>query len=178
MGCLHNCSHYREKDSLCLHRFSSSVLFITHFKPSTSNGWPEPCVCFCLALNQHKSKMTQSHSVLPLRSDKAREFGDLWREKCTHAPWTSPFKLARTTSSSVLGQLEQTNGVVQFYVTFTYIQFFGCHFVLRRDIAAQFTYQRRFVAFTDCSSDGNTLKMVTDFKIYINISWISEPKAV
>ena len=36
--------------------------------------------------------MNQSNSVLP------REFGELWREKCTRAPWTFPFKLARTGS--------------------------------------------------------------------------------
>ena len=42
--------------------------------------------------------MDQSRSVLPLRSAKAREFGELWREKCTCAPWNLPFKLARTGS--------------------------------------------------------------------------------
>ena len=42
--------------------------------------------------------MDQSRSVLPLRSAKAREFGELWREKCTRAPWTFPFKLVRTSS--------------------------------------------------------------------------------
>ena len=42
--------------------------------------------------------MDESRSVLPLRSAKAREFGELWREKCTRAPWTFPFKLARTSS--------------------------------------------------------------------------------
>ena len=31
-------------------------------------------------------------------STKAREFGELWQEKCTRAPWTFPFKLARTSS--------------------------------------------------------------------------------
>ena len=37
------------------------------------------------------------HSALPLQLAKAREFGELWREKCTRAPWTFPFiKLART----------------------------------------------------------------------------------
>ena len=42
----------------------------------------------------------QSRSVLPLRSAKAQEFGELRREKCTytHAPWAFPFKLARTSS--------------------------------------------------------------------------------
>ena len=40
----------------------------------------------------------QSHSLLPLRSAKAREFGELWREKCTRAPWTFQFKLVRTSS--------------------------------------------------------------------------------
>ena len=40
----------------------------------------------------------QSRSVLPLRSAKAREFGKLWWEKCTRAPWTLPLKLARTSS--------------------------------------------------------------------------------
>ena len=42
--------------------------------------------------------MDQSRSVLPLRSAKAREFGELWREKCTRAPWTFPFKPARISS--------------------------------------------------------------------------------
>ena len=32
--------------------------------------------------------MDQSRSVLLLRSAKAREFEELWRDKCTHAPWT------------------------------------------------------------------------------------------
>ena len=40
----------------------------------------------------------QSRSVLPLQSAKAREFGELWREKCTRALWTFPFKLGRTSS--------------------------------------------------------------------------------
>ena len=30
-------------------------------------------------------------SVLPLQSAKTRGFGELWREKCTRAPWTFPF---------------------------------------------------------------------------------------
>ena len=34
-------------------------------------------------------------SAEPLRSAKAREFGKLRREKCTRAPWTFPFKVAR-----------------------------------------------------------------------------------
>ena len=37
--------------------------------------------------------MDQSRSVLPLRSAKARVFGELWREKCTRA-----LDLARTSS--------------------------------------------------------------------------------
>ena len=32
--------------------------------------------------------MDQSRSVLPLQSAKAREFEELWREKCTRAPST------------------------------------------------------------------------------------------
>ena len=40
--------------------------------------------------------MDQSRSVPPLRSAKARELRELWREKCMRALWTSPFKLART----------------------------------------------------------------------------------
>ena len=40
----------------------------------------------------------QSHSVLPLRSAKAQEFGELWREKCTCALWTFTFKLVRNSS--------------------------------------------------------------------------------
>ena len=32
--------------------------------------------------------MDQSRSIPPLRSAKAREFGELWREKCTPAPQT------------------------------------------------------------------------------------------
>ena len=40
----------------------------------------------------------QIHSVLPLRSAKTREFGELWRAKCTRAPLTFPFKLVRTSS--------------------------------------------------------------------------------
>ena len=51
--------------------------------------------------------MDQSHSVLPLRSAKAREYGELWWEKCTRATWTFPFKLARTSS---FGRPELTNG--------------------------------------------------------------------
>ena len=49
----------------------------------------------------------QRRSVFPLRSTKAREFGDLWREKCTRAPrtfhlnWPEPVLLDR---------LERTNG--------------------------------------------------------------------
>ena len=43
--------------------------------------------------------MVQSRSVLPLRSAKAREFGELWREKCTRAPWTYPFQILVRTSS-------------------------------------------------------------------------------
>ena len=42
--------------------------------------------------------MDQSLTILPPRSAKAQEFGELWREKCTRAPWTFPFKLARTGS--------------------------------------------------------------------------------
>ena len=33
-----------------------------------------------------------------LRPAKTRGFGELWREKCTRAPWTFPFRLARTSS--------------------------------------------------------------------------------
>ena len=52
-----------------------------------------------LVLARMSLLMDQSRSVLPLRSAKAREFGDwLWREKCTRAPWPFPFKLARTSS--------------------------------------------------------------------------------
>ena len=40
--------------------------------------------------------MGQSRSVLPLRSAKAQELGELWREKCMRTPWAFPFKLART----------------------------------------------------------------------------------
>ena len=63
--------------------------------------------------------MDQSCLILPFRSAKAQEFGEWWREnvrarlgllhlssgiwrmvagKCTRAPWTFPFKLARTRS--------------------------------------------------------------------------------
>ena len=42
--------------------------------------------------------MDQCCSVLPLRSAKAREFGELWREKCTRVPWTFPFQITRTSS--------------------------------------------------------------------------------
>ena len=52
--------------------------------------------------------MDQSRSVLPLRSAKARELGELWREKCTRAPWSLPFKLARTSSFN-LGQPDRTD---------------------------------------------------------------------
>ena len=45
--------------------------------------------------------MHQSRSVLPPRSAKAREFGELWREKCTRAPCTLSLKLARTSSFRV-----------------------------------------------------------------------------
>ena len=42
--------------------------------------------------------MDQSRSVLRLWSAKAWESAELWREKCTRAPWTFLFKLARTSS--------------------------------------------------------------------------------
>ena len=42
--------------------------------------------------------MDQSRSVLPLRSVKPREFGELWREKCTRASRAFHFKLERTSS--------------------------------------------------------------------------------
>ena len=45
-------------------------------------------------------RVHQSRSVLPLRLPKAREFGELSLEKCTRAPWTFSFKLARN------GQME------------------------------------------------------------------------
>ena len=48
----------------------------------------------------------QSRSVLPLRSAKAREFGELWREKCTRVPWNFPLRLAKAV---LLGRPEQTN---------------------------------------------------------------------
>ena len=32
----------------------------------------------------------------PLRSAKSRTLRELWHEKCTRAPWTFPFKLAKT----------------------------------------------------------------------------------
>ena len=51
--------------------------------------------------------MDQSRSILPLRSAKAREFGELWRKKYTRMPWTFPFKLARTI---FFGWPERTNG--------------------------------------------------------------------
>ena len=44
------------------------------------------------------ARMDQSRSVLPLLLPKAREFGELWRENCTRAPWTFPFKPVRTSS--------------------------------------------------------------------------------
>ena len=42
--------------------------------------------------------MDQSRSVLLLPTVKAREFGKLWREKCTCQPLTFSLKLARTSS--------------------------------------------------------------------------------
>ena len=47
-----------------------------------------------------------SRSVLPLRSAKAREFGELWREKCTRTPWTFQFKLARSISFRPAGSVK------------------------------------------------------------------------
>ena len=44
----------------------------------------------------------QSCTVLSLRSAKAREFGAV-AGKCTRAPWTFPFKLARTSSIWLAG---------------------------------------------------------------------------
>ena len=46
-----------------------------------------------LVLTRMVLLMDQSRSVLPLRSAKAREVGELWREKCTRASWTFPYKL-------------------------------------------------------------------------------------
>ena len=51
-----------------------------------------------LVLARMSLLMDQSRSVLPLRSAKAQELGELWWEKCTRAPWTFPLKLARTSS--------------------------------------------------------------------------------
>ena len=39
-----------------------------------------------LVLSRMSLLVDQSRSVLPLRSAKAREYGELWREKCTRAP--------------------------------------------------------------------------------------------
>ena len=49
----------------------------------------------------------QSPSVLSLRSAKARMFESYDGKKCTCAPWTFPFKLARTSS---FGRPERANG--------------------------------------------------------------------
>ena len=49
-----------------------------------------------------------NRSVLLLRSAKAREIGELWREKCVHAPALDyPIKLVRTSSSFSTGQSGQ-----------------------------------------------------------------------
>ena len=74
--------------------------------PSVWSEWPtsqflnETHDFLELVLARMALLMDQSCPVLPLRSAKAQEFGELWREKCTRAPWTFPFELARTGSFS------------------------------------------------------------------------------
>ena len=45
----------------------------------------------------HGSEL-HSYLVLSLRSDKAQEFEEMWRKKCTRAHWNFSFKPARTSS--------------------------------------------------------------------------------
>ena len=52
--------------------------------------------------------MDPSRSALLLRWAKAQGFGELWREKCTRAPWTFPSKLARTSDRK--GRPERADG--------------------------------------------------------------------
>ena len=51
--------------------------------------------------------MDQSYSVFPLRSAKAREFGELWRERCTRAR-LGPFNL-NWPESVIFGRPERRN---------------------------------------------------------------------
>ena len=76
---------------------------------STSQNWLNGTHEFSeLVLARMALLMDQSRSVLPLRSVKAREFGELW-QSCTAArlAWMDfPYQLART---SIFGRPEQTN---------------------------------------------------------------------
>ena len=51
-----------------------------------------------LALARMVLLTDKNRSVPPLRLTKAREPGELWREKNVRAPWTIPFKLVTTSS--------------------------------------------------------------------------------
>ena len=48
-----------------------------------------------LVLAKMSLLVDQSRSVLLLRLAKAREFGELRRDKCTRAPWTFPLKIGQ-----------------------------------------------------------------------------------
>ena len=67
--------------------------------------------------------MDQNSSVFPLQSAKAREIGELWREKWTRVHWTFPFKLTRTSSFRLASTNKWKTTLVLFFagfVSFTY----------------------------------------------------------
>ena len=72
-----------------------------------------------LVLARMSLLMDQSRSVLPLRSAKAREFGELWREKYTRAPLTFPFKLASTSSFRLVRTDKWKSGLNLFNCIYT-----------------------------------------------------------
>ena len=81
--------NYKEICAIFLHKFSFRLS--TQFLNGT-HEFPE------LVLSRVALLMDQSGSISVLQSAKARGSGDLWREKCTRAPWSFPFKLIRTSS--------------------------------------------------------------------------------
>ena len=72
------------------------------------NGTPEFSE---LVLTRMVLPIDQSRSVLPLWSAKIREFGVLWREKCTRMPWSFQFNWPEPVLSvRQTGQVESDRG--------------------------------------------------------------------
>ena len=101
------------------------------------NGTPELSE---LVLARMVLFMDQSRSVLPHRSAKAREFEELWREKCAGTPWTFPFELCKTCSlrSARPDKWKVTKSAIRFHT----IQF---HVILRGDLRSGSRKFRKWV---------------------------------